>query len=191
LFLQGRNQGGRAVEGAGARAIGGSRIARCQASRPQVGDAALGGNVRNGEQGTTVVYADRFVPDDEKKRARETGEEAQAIPRDAANESPTDPTPRVQITRFDRRQPTTPRTKALSRGRAGINQRKSSMAVLELHQVYPLNVERGAVAENHNDDRQADGRFGGCNHNHEENKNLAADLLPSVGESNERKVYSV
>jgi antirestriction protein ArdC len=40
----------------------------------------LGGNVRKSEHGTTVVYADRFVPDDEKKRARETGEEAQAIP---------------------------------------------------------------------------------------------------------------
>lgn len=41
---------------------------------------ALGGNVRKGEHGTTVVYADRFVPDDEKKRAQETGEEAQAVP---------------------------------------------------------------------------------------------------------------
>lgn len=41
---------------------------------------AIGGNVRKGERGTTVVYADRFVPDDEKRRARETGEEAQAIP---------------------------------------------------------------------------------------------------------------
>lgn len=40
----------------------------------------LGGNVRKGERGTTVVYADRFVPDDEKRRARETGEDAQAIP---------------------------------------------------------------------------------------------------------------
>ena len=39
----------------------------------------LGGHVRKGEHGTTVVYADRFVPDDEKKRAEETGEEAQAI----------------------------------------------------------------------------------------------------------------
>ena len=41
---------------------------------------SLGGNVRKGEHGTTVVYADRFVPDDERKRAQETGEEAQAIP---------------------------------------------------------------------------------------------------------------
>jgi antirestriction protein ArdC len=41
---------------------------------------SLGGNIRKGEHGTTVVYADRFIPDDEKKRARETGEEAQAIP---------------------------------------------------------------------------------------------------------------
>ncbi|TGS10334.1 DUF1738 domain-containing protein [Mesorhizobium sp. M2E.F.Ca.ET.209.01.1.1] len=40
----------------------------------------LGGNVRRGERGTTVVYADRFVPDHEKKRARETGENAQAMP---------------------------------------------------------------------------------------------------------------
>ena len=41
---------------------------------------SLGGNVMKGERGTTVVYADRFVPEDEKRRARETGEEAQAIP---------------------------------------------------------------------------------------------------------------
>ncbi|MEH3119944.1 MAG: ArdC-like ssDNA-binding domain-containing protein [Methylorubrum populi] len=40
----------------------------------------LGGNVRKGERGTTVVYADRFVPDDEKRRARDTGEDAHAIP---------------------------------------------------------------------------------------------------------------
>jgi antirestriction protein ArdC len=41
---------------------------------------ALGGSVRKGERGTTVVYADRFVPDDEKRRAREAGDDAQAIP---------------------------------------------------------------------------------------------------------------
>ncbi len=41
---------------------------------------SLGGNVRKGERGTTVVYANRFVPEDEKRRAAETGEDAQAIP---------------------------------------------------------------------------------------------------------------
>ncbi len=41
---------------------------------------SLGGNVMKGERGTTVVYADRFTPEDEKRRARETGEDAQAIP---------------------------------------------------------------------------------------------------------------
>ena len=41
---------------------------------------SLGGNVMKGERGTTVVYADRFTPEDEKRRARETGEEAAAIP---------------------------------------------------------------------------------------------------------------
>ncbi|MET4016658.1 antirestriction protein ArdC [Bradyrhizobium sp. S3.2.12] len=40
----------------------------------------LGGHVRKGERGTTVVYADRFVPVDEKRRAHETGEEAQPVP---------------------------------------------------------------------------------------------------------------
>jgi antirestriction protein ArdC len=41
---------------------------------------SLGGNVRKGERGTTVVYADRFTLDDEKRRARETGEDANSIP---------------------------------------------------------------------------------------------------------------
>jgi len=39
-----------------------------------------GGNVRKGERGTTVVYADRFTPEAEKARARQTGEDAKAIP---------------------------------------------------------------------------------------------------------------
>lgn len=41
---------------------------------------SLGGHVRKGERGTTVVYADRFVPNDEKRRAAENGEAAQTIP---------------------------------------------------------------------------------------------------------------
>ena len=40
---------------------------------------ALGGSVRKGERGTTVVYADRFVPGEERQRAQETGKDARAI----------------------------------------------------------------------------------------------------------------
>ena len=40
----------------------------------------LGGHVRKGETGTTVAYADRFVPDRERERTQETGDEPQAIP---------------------------------------------------------------------------------------------------------------
>ncbi len=39
-----------------------------------------GGCVRKGERGVTVVYADRFTPEAEKERARETGEDAKAVP---------------------------------------------------------------------------------------------------------------
>ena len=40
----------------------------------------LGAHVRKGEKGTTVVYADRFIPDGERRRADEDGDEPQAIP---------------------------------------------------------------------------------------------------------------
>ena len=40
----------------------------------------LGGHVKKGERGTTVMFADRFVPQDERRRAAEFGEEARAIP---------------------------------------------------------------------------------------------------------------
>jgi antirestriction protein ArdC len=40
----------------------------------------LGGNVRKGEHGTTVVYANRFVPDEERRRAERDRDEASAIP---------------------------------------------------------------------------------------------------------------
>jgi antirestriction protein ArdC len=40
----------------------------------------LSGNVRKGERGTTVVYADRFVPDDERRRAYNEGEPPRSIP---------------------------------------------------------------------------------------------------------------
>jgi antirestriction protein ArdC len=40
----------------------------------------LGGNVRKGEKGTTVVYADRFTPNEERRRAERDGDEPNAIP---------------------------------------------------------------------------------------------------------------
>src|SRR5260221_266565 len=40
----------------------------------------LGGNVRKGEHGTTVVYANRFVRDEERRRAERDGDKPDAIP---------------------------------------------------------------------------------------------------------------
>jgi len=41
---------------------------------------SLGGHVRKGERGTTICYADRFVPKAERQRAVEQGEEPSAVP---------------------------------------------------------------------------------------------------------------
>ena len=40
----------------------------------------LGGNVRKGEHGTAVVFADRLIPEDENQQAAETGEVPRTIP---------------------------------------------------------------------------------------------------------------
>ena len=40
----------------------------------------LGGNVKKGEHGTTVVYAHRFTPDQERRRAEAEGRKADSIP---------------------------------------------------------------------------------------------------------------
>ncbi len=39
-----------------------------------------GGAVRKGERGTTIVYADRFVPEDERARAARDGGDAKTVP---------------------------------------------------------------------------------------------------------------
>jgi len=74
---------GRAYSGVNVLILWGAVVARgfsCQSWLTFRQALSLGGNVRKGERGTTVVYADRFIPDDEKRRARETGDDAQAIP---------------------------------------------------------------------------------------------------------------
>lgn len=40
----------------------------------------LGGSVRKGEHGSTICYADRFIPKSESARAQQAGEEPEAIP---------------------------------------------------------------------------------------------------------------
>jgi antirestriction protein ArdC len=41
---------------------------------------SLGGHVRKGEHGTAICYADRFIPKKEQERARDTGDEPNAVP---------------------------------------------------------------------------------------------------------------
>ena len=41
---------------------------------------ALGGHIRRGERGTAVVFADRFIPDQERERARERGDDPRTVP---------------------------------------------------------------------------------------------------------------
>ncbi|BCM17797.1 ArdC family protein [Mesorhizobium sp. J8] len=41
---------------------------------------SLGGNVKKGEHGTTIVHADRFIPKTEKERAKAEDTEPQAVP---------------------------------------------------------------------------------------------------------------
>lgn len=59
-------------------AISGGYPSQCWLTFKQALEA--GGNVRKGEKGTTVVYADRFIPEAEKARAVESGEDAKTVP---------------------------------------------------------------------------------------------------------------
>jgi antirestriction protein ArdC len=41
---------------------------------------SLGGHVRKSERGVTICYADRFIPDAERERARESGDDPASVP---------------------------------------------------------------------------------------------------------------
>jgi antirestriction protein ArdC len=74
---------GRTYSGVNILILWGEVIARAYPSQSwltfrQALDA--GGNVRKGEKGVTVVYADRFTPEAEKARAAAAGDDAKAIP---------------------------------------------------------------------------------------------------------------
>jgi antirestriction protein ArdC len=66
---------------------------------------ALGGHVRKGERGTTIVYADRFIPDDERERAREGGGRRAASRSSSASPSSTSSNARTCLTALRRRRP--------------------------------------------------------------------------------------
>ncbi len=73
---------GRGYSGINVLILWGAVVARgysCQSWLTFRQALSLGGCVRKGERGTTVVYADRFVPGDKRERARETGEDGRAI----------------------------------------------------------------------------------------------------------------
>jgi antirestriction protein ArdC len=74
---------GRGYSGVNVLILWGAVVARgfsCQAWLTFRQALSLGSSVRKGERGTAVVYADRFVPGDERRRAREAGEDARAVP---------------------------------------------------------------------------------------------------------------
>ncbi|WP_454882598.1 ArdC family protein [Sphingomonas oryzagri] len=74
---------GRTYSGVNILTLWGEVIARAYPSQSWLtyGQALdAGGNVRKGEKGVTVVYADHFTPEAEKARAAETGDDARSIP---------------------------------------------------------------------------------------------------------------
>ena len=80
----------RGKECGNASPLSGSMCSSCGAQSASAGSASrigslsvrilgLGGDVRKGEHGTTVLYADHFVPDEERKRAVRDGDEPSAL----------------------------------------------------------------------------------------------------------------
>ncbi|MEE4450529.1 ArdC family protein [Novosphingobium resinovorum] len=76
--LTGRNYSGVNVLLLWSAAIDGGHASQSWLTFRQALEA--GGNVRKGERGITVVYADRFIPEAEKTRAIASGEDAKAVP---------------------------------------------------------------------------------------------------------------
>src|SRR5919108_163715 len=82
-----------------------------------------------------------------------------------------------------RRLPTSRMTTQAARGRAGTSQASSFIGLLSpAQQVDLVDVDRLAVAEDQQHDRQADADLGGGHGDHEQREHLAGDeLVPQVG----------
>src|SRR4029077_7270669 len=69
--------------------------------------------------------------------------------------------------------------------------RDSSVWASEFKQVDVFNVERLAIARNHDDDAEPDGSFGGGDDDYEEHKDLAVQPVPDLAEGHEGEVDGV
>src|SRR5678815_2710352 len=92
------------------------------------------------------------------------------------NERPTLPAAMTEITFLDSRFPKTPFSVAPASGRIGISQSRLNGSIsvrsLPLQQVTAINIQRFAIPEHRNDQRQANGSFGRRHNQDEENENL-------------------
>src|SRR5437763_12348614 len=97
------------------------------------------------------------------------------------------------------RLPKRPRTAAPASGARMMTASKASLCApfialsssLESQRVRFVNVERFAIAEDRDDDRQADGSFGGGDRHHDEDEQLAADVAEVARHRHQRQVDGV
>src|SRR5687767_9061077 len=90
-------------------------------------------------------------------------------------------------TPFGRRRPSMALTRKPTSGNSGISASTES----PLEQRECVGVERFAVAEQRDHDRQADRGFGGRHRHHEEGDDLAVDIAAKAPEGDERQVHRV
>src|SRR5688572_13403230 len=90
-------------------------------------------------------------------------------------------------TPFGRRRPNRALTRKPASGNSGISASTRS----PLERCEGVGVERFAVAEQRDDDRQADGGLGGRDRHHEERDDLAVDIAAEPAEGDERQVHRV
>src|SRR5579862_6617082 len=99
-----------------------------------------------------------------------------------AKESATDPTATRFTIAFGMRRPKIPLIRNPMSGRMGMSQRFIMMGgreseSLEFHRIDFVDFERSAVFENGENDRQADGGFGGGHNHYEEAEDMAVDPM--------------
>src|SRR6266478_6193543 len=99
--------------------------------------------------------------------------------RPTRNESSTEPSATAYTQPFGNHLPTSPQTAAPIRGRSGSRcSQETSIGILELERVELVDVHGSAAAEDGDDDRKADRRFGGCGGDDEEDGRVPREEAP-------------